>query len=160
MRQLVIVASVVGLAVPCHAFELNGLRSGMPIADALKVAEQLGFAYGEAKEGTPYTRYWTYASTNGGPTLGFLQDKFCLFGHYGAGDLHQFTQLASERMSVMGAPTYAIHHEIMGNGKIFSEIAAKWQTGSDYAHVIITQVGSGSEAISLQLRDTALCPAE
>ncbi|MFI5016256.1 MAG: hypothetical protein ACHQAY_28310 [Hyphomicrobiales bacterium] len=157
MRARIILAAILslGLVDGALAFEVDGFVSGMPIEDALKLARQRGFAYKDAAKGISFM---SYGSTNGGPGLGFTQGKLCSLGHFDAGDVHRFVELVNQRASIFGVPTYTLHQEIMGTGKSFSQIAAKWRSNSDQIHVIIDKIGSAQETISWQYKDTALCP--
>jgi hypothetical protein len=158
MRILGALAIAASLALPTAgaAFEVDGFRSGMPIADALEVAKQKGFTYNASpSRGLDNS---VYRSTNGGPGLGYVDDKLCILGRFGSGDLHRFAELVKQREALFGPATYEVHEELMGNGNKLSQLAAKWRQGNDRTHVIISKVGRGSDNISDQYRDLAICP--
>jgi hypothetical protein len=144
------------LSTAVAAFEVDGFRSGMPIEDAIKIAKQKGFAY-SATPSRGLDNY-VYGSTNGGPGLGYANDKLCILGRFNSGDMHRFVELLNQRLSLLGPATYEVHEEIMDNGDKFSQLAAKWRRGNDYAHVIISKVGKRPDDISDQYRDLAICP--
>jgi len=154
---LLLVAASLCLSTTVAAFEVDGLRSGMPIEDALKVAKQKGFTY-NATPSRGLDNY-VYASTNGGPGLGYANDKLCILGRFTAGgDIHRFVELVNQRIALFGPATYEADEEKMGNGNKLSQLAAKWRRGNDYTHVIISKVGKGADNISDQYRDLAICP--
>lgn len=157
MRAASLVA--VGLSLcaagAAQAFEVDGFRSGMPIEEALTLAREKGYTYNEPARGLDHM---SYGSTNGGPGLGYAENKLCTLGRFGRGDMHRFVELLNQRMSLFGPPAYTITQEIMGNGNTLSQIAAKWHVKSDYMHVIIGKIGTAQETISYQYRDLEICP--
>jgi hypothetical protein len=145
VASLLMVVASLNVVSAAQAFEVEGFRSGMPIEDALKLARQKGYTYKEPSRGRDNS---VYGSTNGGPGLGYANDKLCILGRFSPGDMHRFVELLNQRISVFGPATYEVHEEIMGNGNKFSQLAAKWRMGSDHTHVIIGKIGRAQENIS------------